>query len=477
MKKTILFLFISILCKDIYSQNTLPTNIQSPNAASLGKYGDLPVSYHTGAVDISIPLYTLSSKGINLPINLDYDASGVKINTLPSWVGQNWVLNAGGAIIRTVQGLTPDEYKYVTDNPIEFNNYFQSYSTLSTIQNDVDKLMDSTLKYDLSPDMFTFNFMGKTGRFFLGNDGQWKVCSDHNIDVIFDINDDSNFGYPFIEDVPYSFKKMSKTIKGFKLRDDMGNTYVFGYNTNAIEYSIGFFNQSYAYDLKPLWTANCWYLTKVIDKYSNLIYELSYERGYFAAHFYNVSQYKHGVSKGWGGDSYTSPISNPHFNGDLISPVYLKTITDNINMINVNFVSKDSHEQPYAEYASIINPFINSSNPEFYYYLQTDNKVIEPYIFKPNGKVEILNPISGLKMRKLDNISIAPTNNGLYKVFNFEYNNDIFKLSERLNLTAIKEYNTAFYYSKKDGFLSSYKFAYKDFDKLPADYLSTASDH
>jgi len=67
-------------------------------------------------------------------------------------------------------------------------------------------------------------------------------------------------------------------------------------------------------------------------------------------------------------------------------------------------------------------------------------------------------------MRKLDYLSISSY--GLYKVFNFEYNNDIVKQPQRLNLTAIKEYNAAFYYNMKEGFLSSYKFTYNNFDKL-----------
>ena len=34
----------------------------SPNAASLAKFGDIPVSHYTGATDISIPIYTIQAK-------------------------------------------------------------------------------------------------------------------------------------------------------------------------------------------------------------------------------------------------------------------------------------------------------------------------------------------------------------------------------------------------------------------------------
>jgi hypothetical protein len=33
----------------------------SPNAASLGKYGDMPVGHYTGIPEINIPIYTIKS--------------------------------------------------------------------------------------------------------------------------------------------------------------------------------------------------------------------------------------------------------------------------------------------------------------------------------------------------------------------------------------------------------------------------------
>ena len=38
---------------------------------------------------------------------------------------------------------------------------------------------NSYANMDLEPDIFNFNFMGMTGSFFLGQDGEWKVQSDN----------------------------------------------------------------------------------------------------------------------------------------------------------------------------------------------------------------------------------------------------------------------------------------------------------
>lgn len=68
----------------------------TPNAASLGKYGDIPVSHHTGVTNISIPIYTIQEGDINLPISLDYHSSGIKVDEVASWIGLGWSLNVGG---------------------------------------------------------------------------------------------------------------------------------------------------------------------------------------------------------------------------------------------------------------------------------------------------------------------------------------------------------------------------------------------
>ena len=194
--KTILTLIAFVLLLDIcHAQQMAPKEIPTPNASSLGRYGDIPVSYYTGQPNISIPLYTMNVRGFEFPITLQYDAGGVMINSLPSWTGHNWTLNAGGVIIREIK-FTSDEYIPVSNSTLEpFSNYFSSYDKLKEHQNNDDSLEHNILfnRYDYQPDIFTFSFLGKTGKFFLGNDGQWKVSSDYNIDVVFDINNDSNY--------------------------------------------------------------------------------------------------------------------------------------------------------------------------------------------------------------------------------------------------------------------------------------------
>ncbi|MEJ0034332.1 MAG: hypothetical protein WDO15_30130 [Bacteroidota bacterium] len=103
MKRVVGIVLCSIVASIAFGQSSsqLKTVVPpSPNAASLGKYGDIPVGYHTGVPNISIPLYELKEGDVNLPVSLSYHASGVRVAEVASWVGLGWSLNAGGVITR-----------------------------------------------------------------------------------------------------------------------------------------------------------------------------------------------------------------------------------------------------------------------------------------------------------------------------------------------------------------------------------------
>lgn len=134
MRKNILLLsFIFLVSKlscnaQLLNQSASSMNaIHSPNASSLGKYGDVPVSLYTGTPEINIPIHKINERGVELDISLSYDAKGVRVSDLPTWVGQNWTLNAGGIITRTVKGRSFDELNFFHNKDIcESNAYNQA---------------------------------------------------------------------------------------------------------------------------------------------------------------------------------------------------------------------------------------------------------------------------------------------------------------------------------------------------------------
>jgi YD repeat-containing protein len=274
-----------------------PDYIQpSPNAASLGAFGEIPVSHFTGIPNISIPIYTLTEGTISVPINLSYYASGVRLDQHPGWVGQNWSLNAGGVITRKVKDL-PDDYNNpnktieitqdipdkefilaltTTTHNGDRRGYYYKHSLISDYsRSNVINYVNSNLQVnDTEPDEYVFNFCGYTGKFFLSENGNWEVQAEGNIRV-------SLNGFTRVPDVlsgqnhSITWENIGgyhiSTFKGFTLTTDDGTKYVFGANideenTDAIEYSVPFNEQH-----KTEWSASSWYLKSITSPTGHVI--------------------------------------------------------------------------------------------------------------------------------------------------------------------------------------------------------------
>jgi hypothetical protein len=101
--------------------------VKSPEVNKFEQYMNMPVNLVSGTPQVNIPIYTLNYGGMSLPISLEYDASGVKVESIASCVGQNWTLNVGGVVSRIVKGA-PDEgnpYKWTEAPPTDkISNYY-----------------------------------------------------------------------------------------------------------------------------------------------------------------------------------------------------------------------------------------------------------------------------------------------------------------------------------------------------------------
>lgn len=62
------------------SQTKEPVSVPSPDVASLGTFGSIPVGSFTGQPDISIPIYNLFlTDKISVPIEAKYNLSNVNL--------------------------------------------------------------------------------------------------------------------------------------------------------------------------------------------------------------------------------------------------------------------------------------------------------------------------------------------------------------------------------------------------------------
>jgi len=142
------------------TSNVMQPNVPSPTAASLGKFGDIPVAHYTGLPQISIPLFTAKGKTLELPISLEYHASGIKLEEIGGWVGVGWALEAGGVITRTVHGIVDEQFEGYFNTGRTFYNdaNWTTSPPWALIQNIRD---NKTI--DPEPDQFFFNFAGQSG--------------------------------------------------------------------------------------------------------------------------------------------------------------------------------------------------------------------------------------------------------------------------------------------------------------------------
>jgi len=161
------------------SEQLLKVVPPSPNVASLGKYGEVPISLYTGVPNISIPLYEIKDGSLDLPITLSYNAGGIKVEEIASSSGLGWTLNAGGIIGRTVRGL-PDEISswqpQLQDNTVENIILSGNSSKIQQLVKDVDAGYR-----DGEADMYYYNFNQLSGKFFYDQKGVIHILPDKNL--------------------------------------------------------------------------------------------------------------------------------------------------------------------------------------------------------------------------------------------------------------------------------------------------------
>ena len=185
-------LALSLLGTGLKAQDELP-QVFSPNAAELGKYGKIPVSYFNGLPNISIPLTELHAKGYTLPVYLTYHASGNKPDQHPGWVGLGWTLHAGGCISRIAHGyrdeLGATESAFMSSG----TGYLYHADSLQTHPIDIPFLSKrfGDRLHDYSPDEFMVSFDGLNSSFYLVGDNEVKIVSESAVDYTVEIEMDS----------------------------------------------------------------------------------------------------------------------------------------------------------------------------------------------------------------------------------------------------------------------------------------------
>jgi len=167
----------------------------SPNASSLVKLIDTPVSEFTGTMETDIPLYEIDFKGYKMPITMTYKTNGIKVDEMSSWVGLGWTLDVGGVIARTVRGVPDDRYQ--STGSYKSYGLFYSSEEIDLLKNgNTQTKLENDWKfaagvYENEPDIFYFKVPGYSGKFYFDKNKNVHLCPKQNILITPHLEDQS----------------------------------------------------------------------------------------------------------------------------------------------------------------------------------------------------------------------------------------------------------------------------------------------
>lgn len=270
-------LLLSVLLSGVfnvysYAQLTDPVySVPTADVATLGEFGQVPVSHFTGVPDVSVPLYTIDCGDICWPIGFAYHLGSVRPCEQPGSTGIGWAPMWDACITRTVRGV-PDEKKTSSgDEPGYYGNRLRNKT------NSHSDFADGTMNhlegngwYEMSADEFSFSVAGLSGNFYLGENGEWVVVSDQKVKVEF--NPQTDFltifdlrgRIPRINYWPYR-NSCSRFFGGFTLIGPDGTRYTFG-GESATDFSIDY----YARNSSDL-IATAWHIVRIETAHGHVI--------------------------------------------------------------------------------------------------------------------------------------------------------------------------------------------------------------
>jgi YD repeat-containing protein len=223
-------------CLAQYQENLPQAKPIPPNAAAMFKVLERPLGTFTGTIPIGFPLCGVTSGSLSANVSLSYNSTGgIKVEELSGCVGLGFSLSDGGGRITQMVRHKPDDEEYYG----RLNNSVAKPSTFNCSNNDhLYELHEDHI--DLEPDVFMYSFNGRSGKFFLKENG----------DVVMMTNDG----------IKITYETDSEGISSWTIKDESGNTFQFASKiTNNSSYS------STNGSTNPTVSSRSWFLDAVTD--------------------------------------------------------------------------------------------------------------------------------------------------------------------------------------------------------------------
>ena len=136
-----------------------------PSAVSMMKYIDYPVSHRTGIPEISIPLYTVRSGSLELPVNLSFHLDDfTRVNQLAGAAGAGWSLSCDLQVSRIINGV--DDLK--TTGYLHTGVSKPDITRTTLVRSTTDRMRLLWRKgADEDPDRFYYKLLNGGGSFYV----------------------------------------------------------------------------------------------------------------------------------------------------------------------------------------------------------------------------------------------------------------------------------------------------------------------
>lgn len=208
---------------------------KTPEAAMLSKFIDIPSGNYTGVADFSIPLYTIETDGISIPIELKYSTSGVKVGDIASRVGLGWVLDVGPSLSQQVMGardytltkpIVPNNLEEIPELPLDPNNEDDPYFIGMQATDPSNEYLNfpGVPVVDLKPDIFNYSLLNISGKYILDAKKKTGIPMPYNQTKIthsdiYRVNmvDEQGIKYFFHDDVTYNRTKTDNNCASKKV--------------------------------------------------------------------------------------------------------------------------------------------------------------------------------------------------------------------------------------------------------------------
>lgn len=185
-------------------------NPPSPEAFKFSLHGNTPIGLFTGTPNINLPLFTYKTANLSLPYNLTYSSGGIKVDEINTKNGLGWNMIGGGVITRIVRNLEDD---YYDDFPMKHLDI----TTVSEgeMKNIYFNLFGENQGKDSQRDIFIFNFLNYSGKFYFDNNNKvvFLEKSDVKVELIEGVGGEIyTFAFTTTDGVKYYFQETEQTM-------------------------------------------------------------------------------------------------------------------------------------------------------------------------------------------------------------------------------------------------------------------------